>query len=512
MIKYPKKLKESFSLINDITKTEKFSLQIGKTKKHSYNDREVTLSKINDTFKFQTSIKIKPGLQVNSELKVSKTSQVVLTNNERSLYTLGKYFLINKIDYKDEDPSHMEKLIEGSISVISTKFFDYYNIDRFYRIILPIPKRVRLHGNFTGWTYSVDGKQMSETLIKMDINDKEFHFYPINKDGHFIVIDSISKQNLEGFLKIANSILLSYAFIKGDYFGEEAFVFSYKDATLEMPSSLKTIILGGGNYNGFPVHTTNPYSILALKTDTKYKKDLNGKITGIDNTGFNKYMVEFPSESLSNLAQLICNEGGILRTVILLVSNNSASFEIKIPMLFVALENITRVLTGGDKAPPKLIETPEIIADLKKIVKASTKEISQIEKKYLDSSKNEFEVKEYKSTFERIRGKFHGFNNGTNNKKLAEPYLKFGYKLSSEEEKLIFVERNKFLHGEDFMSLEDSFELEFRELFHISMRLHKLITVLLLKKSSFSGYIINNPKLYEYITERKLREKYFEYI
>jgi hypothetical protein len=46
-------------------------------------------------------------------------------------------------------------------------------------------------------------------------------------------------------------------------------------------------------------------------------------------------MVEFPHESLSKLCELICNKGGVLRAVILFVSNHSATLELKIPTLFL---------------------------------------------------------------------------------------------------------------------------------------------------------------------------------
>jgi len=41
------------------------------------------------------------------------------------------------------------------------------------------------------------------------------------------------------------------------------------------------------------------------------------------------------------------------------------------------------------------------------------------------------------------------------------------------------------------------------------MRLQKLIAILLLKEAGYSGYIINNAKVYQYISEKKLIKPIF---
>ena len=71
------------------------------------------------------------------------------------------------------------------------------------------------------------------------------------------------------------------------------------------------------------------------------------------------------------------------------------------------------------------------------------------------------------------------------------------------------IDRNKFLHGDDYSKIEESYETEFKELFHISLRLQKLIAVLLLKQAGYSGYILNNAKIHDYITEKELSEEDF---
>lgn len=513
MTKIDKDLSETIKLMEEISKEQKFKVRVGRSKNHAFNDREFNFSKANDSYTFNTTTIIRNGIQTDKEIEVKRETEVKLINSERQLFTKGKYIIPSNISYPgfDDFTSPPEKHIEGSIHYISTKNNSYYKKQRCYRIILPVNREIRLWGDFTGWHYTIDGNQAFDILVKLIINNKEFHFFTHKtKDKkYFIVIDSINKQTLEDFQKTTNSILLAYAFLKGEYHGKEAHILTYSSNNFKIPSSISSIILGGGIYGGFPVHSTKPHSLVSIKQRTKYKKDKSGKIIGIDDKDLKKYMVEFPHESLSKLCELICNKGGILRAVILFVNNHTATLELKVPTLFIALENVTKVLIGGDVSVPKLIEDDKIINEIKVVVKTAVKGINTVEKENKQSTFSKEELKDYKAAFERIRGKFYDFNKGTNNKKLIEPFANFGYKLSEEEENLILIHRNKFLHGDDYMSLEQDYELEFKELFHISMLLQRMIAVLLLKASDYSGYMLNNVRIYDYISEKTIKEEIF---
>lgn len=377
-------------------------------------------------------------------------------------------------------------------------------------MLLPLNHKVKLRGDFTGVHFTLEGKPQFETLIKLTINERQFHFFVCSANkNNYLVIDTMSKMSLDEFQRTANSILLSYAFLKGNYHGEEGYFFTYSDKDFRKPESMLSVTLGGGIYNGFPVHSSSPHSVISIKEKTKYRKDKSAKIIGLNDDHLKKYMVEFPAECLSKMCELICNKGGILRAVILFVSNHSTTLEMKIPILFVALENITKVLIGGDKATPKIIDDDKILRKIKAAIRIAVKEIEKIQTENTAENLSIEDLKEYKASFARIIGKLNDFNKGTNNKKLVEPFVSFGYQLSEEENDLIFTHRNKFLHGDDFMTLDESYEIEFKELFHMSMRLHKLISVLLLKATDYEGYILNNAKIYDYISERTLDEEVF---
>ena len=505
-----KYLDKSFKYIDEITKLHTYKLCVGKTKSHSFNNRDLHLEKNDENFIFSISTLIKPGVQNGKELKVNRNTEIELKSKPVSLYLKGKNFIINRISFPDFEAEPLEKRMEGQLTSLSTQRGSYYNYQRRYRIIIPLTKEVDLRGDFTGWIYYVDGSNSLKTLMILSISNKNFHFFT-HKDANnkcYIIIDSMNSINLHEFMKSVNSILLSYAVLKGEYHGAEAYILTYNSAKFESPSSLMYQSLGGGIYGGFQIHTTNPYWSFNYKGLLKYKKDENGLMTMVGREKLKKYMVEFPHECFSKLCELICTQGGVLRSVILFVSNHKSPLEIKIPTLFVAIENITKILNGNNSIP-KIIENPKIESEIKTIIKDALKKIKDIEKNYAPLKSNNEESKLHKANFSRITGKLNNFNTGTNNKKLTEPFDKYGYTLTLEEEELIYKQRNIFLHGSDFISLDDNYEEEFRELFHMSLRLQKLIAILLLKASGFSGYILNNARIYDHMTNKFLKEDIF---
>jgi hypothetical protein len=68
------------------------------------------------------------------------------------------------------------------------------------------------------------------------------------------------------------------------------------------PSSMLSVILGGGLYNGFAVHSASPHSLVSIKKRTKYKKDKTGKIIGIDDSDLKNIWLNFHTNLCQNFA------------------------------------------------------------------------------------------------------------------------------------------------------------------------------------------------------------------
>ena len=512
-----KYLNDSLNIIAQVNSKKIVNLQVGKSKNHAINSRLAYFEYHDNKYKLTYKTLLPIGSQNNKELEIRNNSEIQLTQLRTKknirLYTEGTNLLHRNISIPGfENPSfsngRLKKYIISEITSISTQKKVFYKEERFYRALIPLQADDSLSGNFTGWGYSIDNKLYSETLMKLKISNIDIDFYTLKKGKEsFFIIDANQRMHYKKFLEFVNSILLSYAVLKGKYHGTKTYILSFKNKEFTTPSSLKTIMLAGGDNAGLLVHTTNPYVVQKHKDQEKIIYDKSGKIIGTKQH-LNKYMVEFPEKNFSLLCELIKSNDGILRSVILLVNNNSTSLEMKIPIFFVALENITRVLAPKSEIP-QLINDPKIKDEIDKAVDELKKKVKKVKKENRPQNLSPELAKEYNSNFERVLTKFSNYNYATNNKKLIDPFSIYGYKLTSEEEKLILVDRNKFLHGENFSSFTLDYEYEFKELFHIGLKLQKLITILLLKASGFKGYILNNPKIYDYISKKNLKESEF---
>ncbi|MFX7476271.1 hypothetical protein ABTJ13_19175, partial [Acinetobacter baumannii] len=91
---------------------------VGKIKKHAFNDREFNFSKVNDSYAFSTTTLIRKGVQTDKEIEVKRETEVKLINDERQLFTKGKYIIPSKISYPgfEDLDSPPIKYIEGNIN------------------------------------------------------------------------------------------------------------------------------------------------------------------------------------------------------------------------------------------------------------------------------------------------------------------------------------------------------------------------------------------------------------
>ena len=86
----------------------------------------------------------------------------------------------------------------------------------------------------------------------------------------------------------------------------------------------------------------------------------------------------------------------------------------------------------------------------------------------------------------------NSMNNPTNADSLAKPLEDAGYTLSQNDKDALKA-RNTFLHGG---LAKGTIEKQTNEVFYLSLMLHKLACIIILKRAGFNGYILNNPMLY----------------
>lgn len=476
MLKYPgtpkKYFDDAIEMINKLVKGGSFVLD---AKRHLLNGRNIQIVKDENGFTYETSVKIKKGLQTHKDL-IENNPDLVLSNQYQ---VPAKGFVVNHIEFGDTD-----KIVAGSIQTIKTlKLPD----ECYWRVMVPIAEKMDITRDFQYWSFLYDGR-IRQGMIKLQVNGQELHFYGIRlMEKNYAVIDLLHPSSMKSFNEVSHAINLVYAVLKGKYYSGEGFYLAYKDAQMKKPVGLVYQELRNGIYNNPAMFTTNPYTGI---DKIKFRRNKHGAIPKKLIKSIEKDMTRFNEDHYSALVQLILKNDKILRAISQIVYNQSTSLEIKIPILYVALESITAAIaTSGDKAL-KPIEDNKLFNKLAERLKA---EVGQFAK---DNGFSQEQVEK----LQPILGKITNLNSPINADKLSKTFPLLGYTLTPDDEYVI-SKRNLFLHGNMINLQFPEEEYGFRELYGLSLRLNFLLVVLLLKSVGFSGRIINYNRLFEHITK-----------
>ncbi len=480
-----KQLFDSFELLFDLNKPKEYIINLPS---HALHSRKIVIEKSERQFNFQTDSVIPKGVQRHKELQVSgKKIFLSEEGKESKIFIEGKHFLLNNIGY---DFDNSLKLLSGSINSLGNSIESDFN-EKYLRLIIPSSKKLKIINDYQCRGFVVDYK-LKPGLITLKINDRNFHFYEVKYgEKEYIIIDCVDKFNLKEFQNVCQTILLTYAFLSADYHSGEGYYLGFETNNLDTPTHFLYHSLSESIYDGNGAFTTNAYFGIDLEN---IKRDEKGFIAEETRKEQFKDIMFFSSDVYSAICQTALEDEKIFRSLLLLVFNQASTLEMKIPIQYVAIEALTGAIIKKGNAELKPIENNEIANELVGILKSETEKLLQ--KHSIPIEGNDLIT----PLFKRVAS----LNAPTNTDKLSKPFALLGYTISDEEKKLIKL-RDTFLHGstKSYGDLDD----DFKGLFYLSLKLHFLICVLLLKKSGFEGRIINYPKLYEYITEKYLEEE-----
>lgn len=480
-----KYLTESFEFVFNLNKPREFEINL---KDHALNNRKILIEKAYKGFVFQTDSVIPKGVQRHKELQVSGNKlQLKEGGEDTKLFIEGKHFLLNKIDY---DFDNNLKLLSGAINSIGNASLEDFT-EKHLRLIIPISKKMRIINDYQCRGFVVDYKLRTGLLV-LEINQKQFHLFEVKYgEKDYLVIDCIEKYSLTEFQNCCQTILLTYAFLSGDYHSEEGYYIGFDDASIEVPKHILFHTFSDSHYNLNAAFTTNAYFGLDLEN---IKRDEKGFIDEETRKEQFKDIMFFPSSVFNRICQIAIDNEKIFRSLLLLIYNQASTLEMKIPIQYVAIEALTGVIVKKGNSELKPIPENELANKL-------ISELKNITETFLKDNKIQIEDNDLiPPLFKRL----NSLNAPTNTDKLSKPFAEVGYTITDEEKKIIKL-RDTFLHGsiKSFGTLDD----DFKGLFYISLKLHFLICILLLKNAGFEGRIINYPKLYEYITEKYLEEE-----
>jgi len=474
-----KYVSEAIALVNELNKNKECTIDLSS---HAFNNRKIIISKVAKEISFQTDSRIPEGEQTNRELNVNGR-HITVNDGNTNWYFEGKDFLMDNLRY---DSENLLKIISGKLNALSSVRTEEFD-NKYLRLILPVEKELKFYKDYECLPYTIEYK-LFLGLFKIQIKDIEFHCFSGQfGQKRFLVMDCLKSIKLSEFQEFVNIILITYAFVSGDYFGDEGYFLCYKDIDFHTPTGILYRTLGRSVYSQYPVFTTNGY----LAMTTQPFRDDEAEFTVDGEKDKYKDLKFFSAVTFKNICTLASENEKMLRGLILLSEDQSDRLEKEIPNLYVVLEAITAVSIKSGNKELKPIEDDELSSELADRLKQTLQQFA-IEKKLTDEKR-----------LTPIYKKLMHLNSPPNADKLSKSFKVFSYNLSQEE--IDFLKnRDQFLHGS--LKVAGVSNVDVKSLYYLSLRLRFLISVLVLKMAGFSGRIINYAKLYDFVTGKYLDE------
>lgn len=313
-------------------------------------------------------------------------------------------------------------------------------------------------------------------LFELKDADTLLHVYPCYEgEKKYMVIESLTETNRESIEKYIYSIALTLGFITGTIHLGKCFVFSSVVPEYNKQVTLSYHSMRPSSDSGMRIFTTNMYYVRETLKAGKVK--LADKTPLYDQEGnFQDHLQDWIQvDIIQSLFSLIHGEEKIARAVVTIIESANFPLEYQASVRAIVLETLAHSVQGPKPIPDdKLWE--EIKAEMKAVIgryEYNVNGIRQIEE----------------SSLSVLQKKINSMNNPTNADSLARPLEEAGYSTSANDKEALKM-RNVFLHGG---LVKGSIEKQTDELFYLSLMLHKLSCIIILKRAGFEGYILNNP-------------------
>ena len=347
----------------------------------------------------------------------------------------------------------------------------------FYRCLIPVGsvdwyRDIRTYSAFTknGFTHG---------LIELKDADTILHVYPCYEDEKkYMVIESLTETNRENIDKCIYSIALTLGFITGTIHLGKCFVFSSVVPEYNKQVALSYHSMRPSSDSGMRIFTTNMYYV--RETLKAGRVELADKTPLYDQEGtFQDHLQDWlQADMIQSLFSLIHGDEKIARAVVTIIESANFPLEYQASVRAIVLETLAHSIPGPKPIPDdKLWEN--IKAEMEAVIgryECNVNGVRQIEE----------------SSLSILQKKINSMNNPTNADSLARPLEEVGYTTTTNDLEALKM-RNTFLHGG---LVKGSVEKQTDELFYLSLMLHKLSCIIILKRAGFEGYILNNPVLY----------------
>lgn len=366
------------------------------------------------------------------------------------------------------------KLIQTSIKEVQ----NYY-----WRFIYPI-KSNEWFLKIKGLNYADDfGLHHYINLIVADLCGHKVNLYSCNVDSdHWMIIESTESITYDQMDHRVMSVISALGFVLGKRYGDYCFHVASSEASFSQIEGVEVLSLHKTKPCPFKVLNPQKSILLELLRQYDYQKYALDEIENNPGKGVRWYYEDesvVTVDAFSKLAQLCFTSNDMLLATSMLIDGCLMNLEYQKLFFHVTLETITTSLLKDEKDLPPTVPQEQY-----------NKEVMPVLLKALDG------IACLTDDAKRIlTGRLtNNLNNAPNSNKLEACFPKYGYSLTKAD-KAAIKKRNATFHG-CLSSGDKPLREQQGDMLAMSLRLHKLCSILLLKEAGFSGKILNNEVLF----------------
>lgn len=429
---------------------------------------DATISCENDIIQIDYTM---PTTNLNYEL-TQNLEEIHITLNGKKYYArTGDFFLEYNKDLCEEG------ILCGKLRINRLYGHDFsLKESAYFRYMIPI--------DIVDWTSDIITgaailkNSFSPGLIELIDKDTIIHVYPCEFNKRkFMVVESLTETTREKMQEYVYSVSLTIGIITGNIHLGKCYAFSSTTSGYVEQVVLAYETMRTSSNSNMKIFTTNMYYIREILKNNKVKQ-INKIPLYNENDEFQAHLQDWlQPEMIQSLFSLIQNDANIARAVVTLIESDNFPLEYQASVRAIVIETIAHTKVVAP-IPNKLWR--KIADDMNNV----------IDKYTIDQSNEEEAITPEISSL--LKKKINNMNSPTNADALAQPFNDVGYILT-ENDRAAIKERNRFLHGRLF---DGTAEEQADKLFYISLMLHKLSYIIILKLAGFNGYILNNPLLY----------------
>lgn len=322
----------------------------------------------------------------------------------------------------------------------------------------------------SGWTLG---------LIELKDKDVLLHVYPCsNGEKKYMAVESLTVITSQQMAEYVYSVALTLGFVTGTIHLGKCYEFSSTEPEFAVNVSMAYHTMRPSSDAGMKIFTTNMYYVRELLKSAKVQ--LQGKTPLYNAKGeFQEHLQDWlQPDQMQRLFALIHSDAKVARAVVTIIESANFPLEYQASVRAIVLETLAHSIPG-----PKPIPEDELWNQMKA-------DLEGVLAKYTNNDQGQQQICGESLTI--LQKKINSMNNPTNADSLAKPLEDAGYPLSQSDKDALKA-RNTFLHGG---LARGTVEKQTNEVFYLSLMLHKLACIIILKRAGFNGYILNNPMLY----------------